>query len=242
MLVTSIAHADSDDLVGRSVVLAPGELEVNATLAFNMKKTREWEQYSLSPDVWFGVTRELTLGLVHSARSISELDANRPYCVSGCDPDYLGGLDARYRVHRFVAARVRLLARDIDPWKPAATLGALVRWHHGRFGITADPYLRLGLQNRDLGNRATLLVPVQLAVQPTCKWVVGARLGYDSAIEVWRDGWRGQASVFAGAHPIEPLEISVEYGFRALFGPVHDGTERVLMISVGWRQDLGHSL
>lgn len=242
MLLARIAYADSDDLVGREVVLAPGELEGTATLAFDMKKRREWEQYALSPDLWFGVTRDLTLGVVHSARSISELDAKRPYCLKGCDPDYLGGLDARYRVHRFVAARVRFLARDTDPWKPAATLGALVRWHRGRFGIAADPYLRLGLANRDLGNRATLIVPVQLAVQPTCKWVAGLRLGYDSAIEVWRDGWRGQLGVFAGVHPIAPLEIFVEYGFRALFGPVHDGSERVLMFSVGWRQDLGHSL
>jgi len=237
MLLTSgTARADSNDLVGRPLVLGRGELEAHVTLAMNLRSGRFAEPASISPDVWFGVTPALTIGLVHSARSVDEIAADRPICVNGCDADYAGGIDVRYGVHRLVAPRARVLLRDVDPAKPAVTVGALARWNRGRFAVASDPYLRLGLANRDRGNRAALVVPVWFAVQPTCRWMLGMRAGYDSALAVAGDGWRGPFGVFAGVHPIEPLELVVEYAYRSLIGPQHEYRERILMITVGWRQ------
>ena len=237
MLLTSgIARADSNDLVGRALVLGRGELEAHLTVAMNLRSGRFAEPASISPDVWFGVTPKLTVGLVHSARSVDEIAADRPVCVNGCDADYAGGIDVRYGVHRLVTPRARVLLRDVDPVKPAITLGALARWTRGRFAIASDPYVRLGLANRERGNRAALVVPVFLAVQPTCKWMLGVRAGYDSSLAVARDGWRGPVGWFAGVHPIEPLEVVVEYAYRSLIGPQHEYRERILMITVGWHQ------
>lgn len=235
MLLARTAAANSDDIIGRDITLDAGELEAQLTLATNLRPRRFGEPTSISPDAWFGVTDALTVGVVHSARSLDEIDADRPLCTSDCQADYRGGLDARYEVHRYVAPRVRLLVRDTDPWKPAVTVGALVHYTKGRFALTTDPYLRLGLANRDLGNRATLLLPLQLAMQPTCKWMIALRVGYDGALAVARDGWRGQLGAVAGVHPIEPLELTIELGFRTAFGPVQDGRERTLMVTAGWR-------
>lgn len=235
LVATGVARADSDDLVGRAVVLDRGELEGNLTLAINARTGRVGEPASVAPDAWFGVTPRFTVGVIHSARSVDEIAADRAICVNGC-AHYAVGLDARYQVRRGLAPRVRLLERDTDPWKPAITLGALSRWHRGRFAITSDPYLRLGLANRDRGNRATVMLPVELAVQPTCRWLLALHAGYDSAVAVARDGWRGPIGVIAGVHPVAPLEIRAELAYRSLVGPQHEFRERVVMLTVGWRQ------
>ena len=223
-------------MVGRAIVLDRGQLEGQLTLALNARTARYGEPTSISPDAWFGATSELTVGITHSARSVDEIDADRPLCVNGCSADHSFAIDARYRVHRLLAPRMRLVLRDTDPWKPAVTVGALARWHHGRFAITSDPYLRVGLANTDRGNRAAINIPVWFAVQPTCKWMAALRLGYDSSLAVARDGYRAPVALIAGVHPIAPLEIFVELGYRSLIGPQHEYRERVVMITAGWRQ------
>jgi hypothetical protein len=232
---TIAARADSTDLVARPLVLAPGELQLDLVISANARSHYFARPLSLSPDAWFGVTPELTVGIIHSARSVDEITADRPLCVRDCELTYAGGIEARYGLHRMLAPRVRLLLRDVDPVKPAMTLGALAKWQRGRFAIESDPYLRLGLANTDKGNRATLMLPVQLAVQPTCKWLLGVRFGYDSALAVWRDGYRVPMAYRAAVHPLAPLTIAGEVGYKSLIGPQHEFRERTVMLTISWQ-------
>src|SRR5690242_2928985 len=118
---------------------------------------------SFAPDAWWGIASRWTLGLIHSTASVDQIDAGASFCVrhsavAPCDRLYRGsGLDLRWGAIDgawALAPRVRLLVRDVDPFKPAVTLGALARWTRGRFAIASDPYVRLPLANHELGNRA----------------------------------------------------------------------------------------
>jgi hypothetical protein len=128
-----------------------------------------------------------------------------------------------------------LLVRDVDPVKPAITVGALVRWTRGRFLVATDPYVRAGLANTDLGNRTHVMLPVWLGVQPARGWLLTLRTGYDADTAVWRDGWHGQLAVGARTSPTPRLELAVEAGFPSLFGPQNNVKSAALFVTAGWR-------
>ncbi|MEJ7598861.1 MAG: hypothetical protein WKG01_13215 [Kofleriaceae bacterium] len=224
-------------------MLRQGEIEASLTVEINLKARLVGEPLSLAPDLWLGITPRLTLGLIHGHRSLDQIDAGGSFCVRGdalaCDATYQGsGIDARWsaRTGAFsVVPRVRLLVRDVEPVKPAVTLGSLVRWTRGRFAIQSDPYLRLGLANRDQGNRAALVVPLWFQVQPTCKWLIALHVGYESDLAVARDGWHLPVGLVVGVHPIAPLELTIEVGFPSLLGPQNQFKQRAAQVSVAWR-------
>ena len=150
------------------------------------------------PTCGSGCSARLTVGVMHSNPSVDRSRPARPSAcatrISVCHTTYHGSWNRRALggarpasspSHRGCA----LLVRELDPFKPALTLGSLVRWTRGRFAITGDPYLQLGLANTDKGNRSALFLPVMFAVQPTWGWELALRTGLNSDLAVIRDGW-----------------------------------------------------
>ncbi|MGE5184337.1 MAG: hypothetical protein ACM31C_19845, partial [Acidobacteriota bacterium] len=192
-----LAHADPDDVVSRPLVLAAGQLELDATAEVNLAAGQIAHPLSLAPDAWLGATSRWTVGIVHSDPAVDRIEPGATFCfttgVTGCSRFYRGsGVDVRWSARQgelAVAPRARLLLRDVDPWKPAVTLGALVRWTRGRWAVWSDPYLQLGLANVDAGNRHALFVPIGVSMQPGCRWAIDLRTGWDSDFAVITDGW-----------------------------------------------------
>ena len=242
MLCADFARADSTDLVARPLVLARGELEARVTLEYSFVPRTDGPP-SIAPDAWFGVTDRLTLGAIHSSASVHRIDSRATFCLrdsaSGCDRTYRGsGLDARYAVTDAIAPRVRLLLRDVDPWKPAVTLGTLARWTRGRFAITVDPFLRLGLANREQGNRAAFSLPGYFGVQPTCRWMIELHTGADGDLAVLRDGWHMPLGLAVTARATTSLDVRVEAGGTQVYGPQVDIRQRHAMVTVAYRASL----
>jgi hypothetical protein len=156
-----------------------------------------------------------------------------------CNDTYRGStIDARYSVldgPLSIAPRARLMLRDVDPVKPAIALGAEVRWYRARFLVASDPYLRLGLYNRDKGNRANLEVPVWLGIQPTCRWLIALHTGWDSDLAVWRDGWHIPVALLVRARATTHLDVSGEAGFPSSGGPQNNSNQRSFVLALSWR-------
>jgi len=195
---------------------------------------------SLAPDVWWGVTPRWTIGLVHSDASVDRIQPGATFCLRaddplGCNHVYRGsGLDVRYQLEDWIAPRVRFLVRDVDPVKPALTLGALLHGEHGRFAVTFDPYLQVGLANTGQGNRSELWLPVRGIVD-----VAGSQVwldtGWNTELAVWRDGWHIPVGVGASTPVAEHFDVGAELGFRTLLGPQNTPKERVLFVFVATR-------
>ena len=195
------AASPPEDLVTRPIALDAGQLDAQLVIESSIASGKYASPLSVAPDVWYGVTARWTVGIVHSDPAVDLVDFGASLCVRtnaeepGACPDvYHGsGLDARYLAWTHggfaVAPRVRFLVRDLDPWKPAATFGALARWQRGRWSIAADPYLQLGLANTDRGNDSALVVPIYFTLQPACGWALALQTGYTSDLEVWQDGY-----------------------------------------------------
>ncbi len=243
LLWSSRAAADADDLVTRPLVLARGQLEAQLVFETSLDLRYEGSPTSLAPDAWYGVTDRFTVGVTHSSASLDRITAGASVCLvhreNVCDRYYRGGaIDLRWSWRTgalAVAPRARLLLRDVDPVKPAIAVGAIVRWTRGRFALQSDPYIRTGLANTDRGNRTQLTVPLYILVQPTCRWLVGFHLGWESDLAVARDGWHGPLGVIVRARATQRLDVTLHGGFTSLVGVQNDIKQRALMLSVGWR-------
>jgi hypothetical protein len=240
-----IAGAAPDDIVARQVVLDPGQVEAQLSTEINFAANQIGDPTSVAPDVWWGATERLTVGVIHSNSSVDRIEAGASFCVShgpnplGCDHWYHGsGVDARYRLDAgplAVAPRVRLLVRETTPWEPAVTLGALARWSHDRFGITFDPYLEIGLANRGNGNDDWLFLPITFAVQPTCRWAIELSTGWNSRLATARDGWHVPVELGTRARATDHLDLGAAFGITSLPAPNGTSKLRALFVTLGWR-------
>ncbi|CAN5876843.1 hypothetical protein BH11MYX2_BH11MYX2_31210 [soil metagenome] len=243
LALASSAHADPDDIISRPLTLARGHVEAQLAIEANLAFNRIGQPLSLAPDAWVGITDKLTLGLTHSNSSLDRIASGASFCVQElfplCNDTYRGStIDARFSVldgPLAIAPRARLILRDTDPAKPALALGADVRWYRSRFLVESDPYLRLGLYNRDKGNRANLDVPIFLGIQPTCRWLIAFHTGWDSDLAVWRDGWHIPIALLVRARATTNLDVSVEGGLTSAAGPQNNSNQRAIAILFSWR-------
>ena len=194
---------------------------------------------SLAPDLWWGVAPRWTIGLVHSHASVDRFEPGASFClgssdVLACKHVYRGsGFDARYDALSWLAPRVRLLLRDVDPVKPAVTLGAFVHRQWGRWAIEGDPYLQIGLANIDRGNDHAVVLPVRGAVD-VASWRAWIDTGWNSDFSVIADGWHVPLGAGARAR-VGSIDVGGELAFPSLLGPQNTPKERVLLVFIATR-------
>jgi len=227
LFAVNVAHADS-------LVLPTGTIAVDVGVEINAAPASYASPLSLAPDVWWGIAPRWTVGIIHSNTSVDRIDAGASLCLHGCSFYHGGGLDARYELvsgDLAIAPRARFIIRDDDPVKPALDLGALARWRTGRWSITSDPYLQLGLANRDRGNRTQLVVPVWFGAD-VGRFGFAVQTGYASQLIVWRDGWHIPAGGIVTAELAPHVAVGVEIGFASLLGPQNTPKDRVALITL----------
>ena len=247
LAIAAPARAAPDDLVARPIVLAPGELDAELVGEIDLAPGEVFHPTSLAPDAWFGLSDRLTVGVFHSDPSVDRIEPGASFCLitegTGCDRLYHGGgIDARYEVLAgglSVAPRARLWLRDVDPARPAMTLGAHVQWTHGRQAVVGDPYLQIGLANTGAGNRAELVLPVTWSIQPARRIAIDVRTGWNADVAVWRDGWHVPAYLGVRALATGELELGAAVGFQSVFGPQATSKQRAAFVTVAWRGRVG---
>lgn len=222
------------------IVLDRGEVLARLAIEANLERRKLARPLSYAPDLWVGVTERLTVGLIHSSRSVDRIAAGASFCVrelaGRCEHVYRGGgVDVRWAWRPQIAWRARLLLRDVDPAKPAVAVGALVRTTRGRWSITTDPYLRVGLGNREAGNRDALVVPVWLGVRLGGSVELAVHTGIDGDLAVWRDGWHIPLGLGVEVTPSRAIAFGIEAGFTSLLGPQNTGDQRSVTVFASWR-------
>jgi hypothetical protein len=238
-LVVATVLAATAPVLAEPLVLARGEVAARLVIEANMDYRSFARPLSFAPDAWIGVTDRLTVGLIHSNQSVDRIAPGASVCVrelpGECDAIYRGGgLDARWALNPDSAVRARLLMRDLDPVKPALTAGATLRWQRGRAELVTDPYLRIGLANRNRGNRDALVVPVWIGAR-TRNGRIAVHTGIDGDVAVWRDGWHVPLGIVIEAYPASALAVGTELGFTSLLGPQNNVKQSAAIVYVEWR-------
>lgn len=230
-IATPVARANTaaqptDAPIPGPLVTEQAAWRLRGNLELTLDNGRAGRPFSIAPDVWYGVTPRLTVGVIHSFAAVGLLDAGGSLCFRAapgtCDHVYRGsGLDVLWSWidgALAIAPHARFLVRDIDPWKPAITAGAAVRWTRGRFAISGDPYVRFGLANQGRGNRATVVAPLWLGLS-IARTSLALHTGWDGELATWRDGWHVPVGLAVTHRLSDVVDLGAEAGFPHLLGP-----------------------
>jgi hypothetical protein len=220
--------------------------EASLVTEANLSALDLWQPISLAPDLSCGTAIGLTVGVIHSARALSRIDAGDGLCLTGeddgCPRIYDGGaVDVRLRMPGGravrVALRARLVAKSLDPFKPSARLGALVRvgGRTGRLSLLADPHVSLGLAAEELGNRDFVALPLvgqlQIGHRVALELITGVRgemAGFDEKFTI-------PVGVGIIATPTADIDVGLEAAFSKLLGPQNTFKQRYAALFVTWR-------
>jgi hypothetical protein len=230
------AAADGAD----QLTLPKGRALIDGYLAINLSDGASFKPVSISPDIWYGATDDITVGLVHSGVGQSGFMGNpiRSLCLTGTENGCLDfysnvGVDGRYKLKAggplVYAADAGLYINHLgDPFQLAIKLGAIGRWHQGQIAVEAAPNLQFGLTNREpaavngvaigLLNGDVLSLPgtVLYALNPMITLAVqtGVLLPFQNT----GDTYDIPLSIGGFYHVNESLNVSLTFSLPALVG------------------------
>ena len=253
--------AASTSPTGNQLVLPRGRWLIDATLSLNLSDSAAFKPVSLSPDVWYGATDKLTIGLVHSTAGATGFQGGigTSLCLTGssngCASFYNDvGVDARYRMGAgdFTWALDGGLYIDaIDPsFQFAVKLGVDGRYQAGKLAIEFAPSLFIGLTNRNpppimVGtvtepappNSERLGIPITAIYQATDKVAVAAQLGVILPFSNSGDLFTIPFSIGAMYRYDEHINLGLTFSLPAIAGGTDVPTgasERVLALGGGY--------
>lgn len=168
---------------GERVVLPAKRLYGRAMLEIDLSTDAAFDRVSLAPDVYYGVSADFTVGLVHSSVGstgfIGGVGASLCF-TEACDGVYHNfGLAGRYQLTTgkvSVAADFGLYANDLDPFRLALKLGVVGRYRSSpasKLAVDFAPALFLGITGREpetldgTGNKEVFVVPVTVLYAAT---------------------------------------------------------------------------
>ncbi len=157
-LLTTKTAFFSPELVRRPLVLSHGMVELSVHTEASLASDASFQPVSVAPDLRYGLTERLTVGLIHSNQSVGFIGAvGNGLCLAGaanrCAHLYnRTGFEAVYSLR---AGRSRWHAAlrgfsmlsghgDTVPFGATTGVGVRARWDKGRLAFQLDPVLAVG--------------------------------------------------------------------------------------------------
>ncbi|MFT3695860.1 MAG: hypothetical protein QM831_22180 [Kofleriaceae bacterium] len=226
--------------------LSKGALSVDASLEMNLSSAAAFKPTSLSPDLWYGVSDDLTVGLVHSGTGRTGFIGvvGDSLCLTGtsngCRHVYNNvGIDARIRISRPWAVDAGLYVNSIsDPFQLAGKLGISGRWVWGKMSLEATPDIFIGFTNREPNsmtgaatNTETLFVPATLSYLAADRIGLAIQMGLVLPFTDTSDTWSVPLS-FAAKYAATPkFGLGLAFTFPRLIA--NNGTADARSITLG---------
>jgi hypothetical protein len=213
------------DIGDDQFTLPKGKLFIDGEIGINLSKDLAFKPISISPDIYYGVTDDLTLGLIHSGTGSTGLlgVVGTSLCLGGedrgCDGVYRNvGLDARYRLKGPLAVDGGIYVGDFDPFFLQIKLGLLARHRWGKLSLEANPNIFFGLTHRDEGNKERLAIPVTAGYQVIPKLTLNLQAGLLTPFSHAGDFWRLQLAVGARYRVNDHLDLGLAFTLPDLVG------------------------
>jgi hypothetical protein len=221
------------------LTLPKGRVLLDAFVEINLSDGLEFKPVSVSPDVWYGVTDDITVGLVHSTLGATGLigDAGNSLCLTGtgggCGSIYPNvGADARYKLKPLGsivwAIDGGVYAVSTDPIAIAIKAGAVGRWQKGKLAFEAAPNLFFGVTERDslvLYNKEILNLPATVIFTVAPKISVAAQVGLSLPIEDLADFYSVSTAV-AGHYDLnESVTLNAAFALPLLIAKAGGGVD-----------------
>jgi hypothetical protein len=222
------AHADEGTLQNDQLALPAHRLVLNGFLEASLSKDAAFKPVSVSPDIWYGATDEVTLGLIHSSVGSTGFlgGVGDSLCLTGkkngCRHPYPNvGADLRYRLASPFVLDAGIFIRDTDPFQVAVKIGADARWTFNRLAIEVLPSLFFGLNNRSkgIGNKDWLYVPVTVSYEIVNKFDLAIQTGLALQWEKAGDNYRIPLALAGRYQVTEKLGLGLALALPSLIAP-----------------------
>ena len=265
LIVPAIASAQSEKAGAgedvseeRQMTLPAGRIFVQAFAEINLSEDAVAKPFSIAPDIWYGVSDVLTVGLVHSGRGATGLygGAGDGLCLAGeengCAKIYDNiGLDGRYHFYRegsiTAAADGGLYAGSFDPLLLALKVGAVGRWQSSSLAVELAPSIFAGLTNRepDSGegvvvsttNKEIFYLPVTAIFALSPQLGLAGQVGATVPFEQTGDTYTIQLSAGAQYMVTDQIFADAAFSLPAIAGGNSDATGakfRTITLGVGY--------
>jgi hypothetical protein len=231
----------------RPLSLGPGMFEGRAALATDLSADSALETVSLAPNLHYGVTERLSLGLIHTrfatltppdegeAPGIASLGshgqaapavrAGDGLCLGdGCARFYDNlGLDVRLALGAMrgtiqLRANAGMEATNFRPVRLGGRVGVTGRLRLRDAALLVDPAIRVGLLRRGDGNDDVLSLPVTAQLQATPYLVVEISSGVYGPLQGFRGGLQVPLSFGLLASVSSAVDVGVSAGFPGVAG------------------------
>ncbi len=220
--------------------VAAGGIMVMGDLGVNMSKDSVAKPLTLAPDIWYGVSDKLAVGLVHSTWGITGFTGQGPsLCLSGetdgCSKLYRGGLlAAKYELSPGLAADAGLVFdTGGDDTLFALKLGVTGMMPVGPLMLMYAPNIFIGVNKRDF-NKELISIPVFAAMPVNEQVMVGVQTGIQAPLKDFGDLYRIPVAV-AGTYTLNPnMDVGAAFTFLNLAGKDSSADFRALNIFVKW--------
>lgn len=225
LVATPLAHADVPPAEPEQFITPKGAIVINGFLEVNLSTDAVGKPISLSPDVWYGATDELTVGLVHS--SVGRTGFLGGFGDSLCFGDlcsdvYHGfGIDGRYKLpYPPFSADAGIYIDNLSPFALSIKLGASGRWRFGKAAVEVQPSLFFGLAGRDElgGIKEVLSLPATGTYEVAPKIEVAGQLGLILPFENAGDAYAVPLSLAARYQVDEHLSAGIVLSLPVLIG------------------------
>ena len=205
-------------------ILHSGSLRFDATGELEMSTARVAKPLSIAPDLWFGATDGLTLGVVDSryAQTGFRGAAGGAFCVTGtaagCPTLYNNiGLEAWQALLRGPESLViggGGYATNIQRGFYAAKLGLKSKITEGRLALTTMPSVLIAVNDRHVTNPNTdvLYVPVALALKLSAAATFAIGSGIKGPVDDFRHKWQIPLGASA-SYAIGPVLLGASWTF-----------------------------
>jgi|JI10StandDraft_1071094.scaffolds.fasta_scaffold23748_4 hypothetical protein len=225
---TLLATAAWADAPKPGLTLPKGKLSVAVNLEIEMSADRVAKPISLSPDVSYGVTPDLTVALVHSRVGLTGFRAavGGGLCLTGEDNGCVAvynnvGAEGWYNVARgplAAAVGAGFHATNLDAGFYHAKVGARVRYTAGQLGVHFSPSVLIAAAKRDEGGVDSIWLPVQGTYKATPELTVGVGTGIKGPLDGFGDAWQVPVGVM-GTYAIDPATtVGASWVFGQLLG------------------------
>lgn len=216
------AHAQEDEfskadwplaVVERPLTLASGMIELRGdTFIADMSDGNVFGRLSLAPDLYYGVTPMLSVGVDHTIG----------ICLDGCASTYNDvALDARFAFMRGgsfqVALHGGLVMPSLDPFDIGARAGVQARIRGGKLAFVVDPTVAFIVSDRDR-QPDWLDLPAQLQVQVAPQTMVALVSGVRGPL----DGFGDAMMIPAGVDAVMAANNRLDFGLGFRFIDVGD--------------------
>lgn len=226
--VAAVSDAPAgEDAVVRGVQSPGGMLSIRLTLGMNLSKDLIGKPISLVPNVYYGVSDKLQLGLVHDGPMRMQTPPGAGLCLTGssngCPHVYDNiGFDAMYGIlfgpGLHLSAHGALYVTSFDLGTTMLAVGATAKVHlTDSMALFADPQLGFQLAKRDVA-KDMLYLPVELQYEVSEPATAKLLTGITGSLSGFGDTYQVPVGVGVNYNLNERFDVGGRFSFDNLLG------------------------